>query len=99
MPTHVRLQIAGQLKQGVSFDSVLDKVRDNVGSQLERVHLLTIDNIKSVLRRVLNSMYKVHNKHFDLNTSPFTHKHLRIQAVKTTLLIVFIALSTSRANY
>ena len=35
LPKHIRQAIAGQLLQGVSFDSVLDKVRDSVGPQLE----------------------------------------------------------------
>ena len=39
LPKHIRQAIAGQLLQGVSFDSVLDKVRDSVGPKLKRLHL------------------------------------------------------------
>ena len=36
-----RLNIAGQLLQGVSFNSILDKVRNNIGRNLQRIDLLT----------------------------------------------------------
>ena len=37
-----RTAIAQQLRQGVDFQHILDKIRDNVGKQFQRLHLLTI---------------------------------------------------------
>ena len=39
--------------------------------------------IFSVSRRVLNSMYKVHRQHFDLNMSLFHPQTLVIQAINS----------------
>ena len=36
-----RKMIAGKLKQGVSFEHIMDTIRDSVGSKFERIHLLT----------------------------------------------------------
>ena len=40
LPQDIRHGIAGQLAMGVHFDSILDKVRNSVGNQLERTHLI-----------------------------------------------------------
>jgi hypothetical protein len=45
-----RLSIAGQLLQGVNFESILDKARDNVGTKLKRVHLIIKKDIYNVER-------------------------------------------------
>ena len=37
----VRLQIAGDIAQGISIDKLLDNVRDTIGSTIERMHSLT----------------------------------------------------------
>lgn len=50
IPSQDRLAIAGLIAQGVSFDKVLDKIRDNVGSHLERLHLLTKKDILNIER-------------------------------------------------
>ena len=38
--------LAGQLLQGVSFQHILDNVRDNVDGELKRIHLLTRKDIR-----------------------------------------------------
>jgi len=40
IPTVDRLYIAQQVSQGVSFDNLLDKIRDSVSSNVERIHCL-----------------------------------------------------------
>ena len=53
---HLRLQeryraaIVGMLTQGVSMERILDKVRDSVGSNLERLHLITKKDIHNIER-------------------------------------------------
>ena len=53
---HLRLQtgqrqaIAGQLAQGVTFQHILDQIRDNVGHRFERVHLITRKDISNIER-------------------------------------------------
>lgn len=41
LPQHVRNDIAGQTAMGMDFNNILDKVRNSVNIQLERVHLIT----------------------------------------------------------
>ncbi len=50
-----REAIAGQLLQGVSFDHILDKVRDNIGPDIARIHLL--------VKKDLNNIEKAFNIH------------------------------------
>ena len=45
-----RQSIAGQLLQGVSFDSILDKIRDSIGSSLQRIDLLTKKDLYNIER-------------------------------------------------
>ena len=45
-----RLSIAGQLSQGVTFERILDNIRDNVGSKFERIHLTTRKDISNIER-------------------------------------------------
>jgi hypothetical protein len=45
-----RLNIAGQLLQGVSFDSILDQVRNNIGTKLERIDLLMKKDLYNIER-------------------------------------------------
>ena len=40
--------IAQQLRQGVDFQHILDKIRDNVGKQFQRLHLLTRKDINNI---------------------------------------------------
>ena len=47
---YTRLSIAGQLLQGVSQQHILDNVRDKVGEELKRIHLLTKKDIKNIER-------------------------------------------------
>ena len=42
--------IAAQLSKGVSFDRILDDVRDSVGLSLQRIHLLTKKDIQNIER-------------------------------------------------
>ncbi len=50
IPTENRLFIAKQLAEGVSFDNLLDKVRDSVSTHLERIHLLTRKDLSNIER-------------------------------------------------
>lgn len=45
-----RRSIAGQLMQGVSVDSILDKVRENIGTKLQRINLLVKKDIYNIER-------------------------------------------------
>lgn len=40
-----RLTIVGQLAQGITFERILDNIRDNVGSKFEHIHLTTRKDI------------------------------------------------------
>lgn len=44
------LTIAGQLAQGITFERILDHIRDNVGSKFERIHLTTRKDISNIER-------------------------------------------------
>ena len=46
----MRLQIAGDIAQGISIDKLLDNVRDTIGSTIERIHLLTKKDIHNIER-------------------------------------------------
>ncbi len=53
------LSIAGQLLQGVSFDRILDNVRNNIGTNLQRMDLLTkkdmyksLSDVKDILMTI-----------------------------------------------
>ena len=43
-----RLTIAGQLAQGVDFQHILDTIRDNLGKEFHRIHLLTRKDIANI---------------------------------------------------
>lgn len=45
-----RLNIAGQLAQGVEFQHILDKIRDSVSSKFQRIHLITRKDITNIER-------------------------------------------------
>ncbi len=45
LPQTDRLVIAGQVARGVSFDRILDSIRDSVGKRFERNHLVTKKDI------------------------------------------------------
>ena len=47
LPEDVRLSIAGQLHQGVSFQHILDNIRNSVGDDLKRIHLITRKDIRN----------------------------------------------------
>ena len=48
LPESVRLAVAGKLRQGVSVEHVLDHVRDSIGTNVERIHLLTRKDIHNI---------------------------------------------------
>ena len=50
IPEGDRLAIAGQLAQGVDVQYILDKIRDNLGEQFHRIHLLTRKDITNIER-------------------------------------------------
>ena len=43
-----RLETAGKLPQGVTFQRILDDVRDNLGERFERIHLITRKDIHNI---------------------------------------------------
>ena len=47
IPESERLTRAGQLAQGVTFERVLDNIRDKIGQQFQRIHLLTQKDINN----------------------------------------------------
>ena len=48
IPDEERTAIAQQLRQGIDFQHILDKIRDNVGKQFQRLHLLTRKYINNI---------------------------------------------------
>ena len=62
LPDNVRLSVAGQLLQGVSFQHILDKVRDSVGTDLKQVHLLSRKDIGNI-----EKSYHLNTKQRDKN--------------------------------
>ena len=44
------LAIAGQLAQGVTLERVFDNIRDKIGDQFQRIHLLTRKDINNIER-------------------------------------------------
>ena len=62
LPDNVRLSVAGQLLQGVSFQHILDKVCDSVGTDLKRVHLLSRKDIENI-----EKSYHLNTKQRDKN--------------------------------
>ena len=45
-----KLEIAGKLAQGITFERILDDVRDNLGERFDRIHLLTRKDITNIER-------------------------------------------------
>ena len=43
-----RKAIAGQLDQGVSFEHIIDSIRNSVGSKFQRIHLVTRKDLKNI---------------------------------------------------
>ena len=41
LPEVARQKLSGQLAQGVTFERILDDIRDNVGSRFNRIHSVT----------------------------------------------------------
>ena len=63
---HVRSEMAGQIAMGVSLDNILDKIRNSVNSQFERVHLI----IKKDLINIEKAFgLRGHQRHKDDATS------------------------------
>ena len=62
LPHNVRLFVAGQLLQGVSFQHILEKVHDSVGTDLKRVHLISRKNIENI-----EKSYHLNTKQRDKN--------------------------------
>ena len=50
IPEQDRLAIASMLSQGVSFDNILNKIRDSVSKQIDRFHLTTKKDLHNVQR-------------------------------------------------
>jgi len=50
LPDTTHQRIAGQLAQGVSFERILDDIRDTVGDRFNRIHLVTRKDIVNIER-------------------------------------------------
>ena len=50
IPKTAQQYIAAQLSKGISFDHILDDVRDSIGSSIQRIHLLTKKDILNIER-------------------------------------------------
>ena len=50
LPEAERLRIAGQLSQGVTFERVLDDIRDSVHNKFTRIHITTRKDISNIER-------------------------------------------------
>ena len=50
LQTSLRQSIAGQLAQGVTFQHILDEIRDSVSVRFERIHLITRKDIANIER-------------------------------------------------
>ena len=50
LTTEDRQQIAGKLAQGVSFEKILNNIRESVNTKLSRIHLATRRDILNVER-------------------------------------------------
>ena len=48
IPKDIRQQIAVDLVQGISFDKILDSIRDNIGSSIDRSHLVTRKDLYNI---------------------------------------------------
>ena len=48
IPKDIRQQIAVDLVQGISFDKILDNIRDNIGSLIDRSHLVTRKDLYNI---------------------------------------------------
>ena len=48
IPKDIRQQIAVDLVQGISFDKILDNIRDNIGSSIDRSHLVTRKDLYNI---------------------------------------------------
>ena len=50
IPNTDRLAIAGRIAQGVDFQHILDNIRDSLGQQFHRIHLLTRKDVTNMER-------------------------------------------------
>ena len=48
LPEVAHQRISGQLAQGVTFEGILDDIRDSVGSKFNRIHLATRKDIANI---------------------------------------------------
>ena len=48
LPLSERAAIAGQLARGVDFQHILDNIRDSLGKEFQRIHLLTRKDITNI---------------------------------------------------
>ena len=51
MPTHIRMELAAKLAQGISMDRILDDIRDSITSKLDRTHLINKQDLHNIKRQ------------------------------------------------
>ena len=50
LPAVKRTEIAGQISQGITFQRILDNIRDSVSTKFDRIHLITRKDIANIER-------------------------------------------------
>ena len=50
LPATKRAEIAGQISQGITFQRIIDDIRDSVSGKFDRIHLITRKDIANIER-------------------------------------------------
>ncbi len=61
MDTRVTMDTFAQIQQGVSFQHILDDIRDHISGDLKRIHLMTRKDVTGKHPAILLSQYIVPN--------------------------------------
>ena len=64
LPEVARQRISGQLAQGVTFDGILNDIRDSAGRKFNRIHLATRKDIANIEKAY---GYRQHSEHWCLD--------------------------------
>jgi hypothetical protein len=86
MPEQLRLSIAAKLTQGVTFEKILDDIRDSVGAKgLQREHLTSRQDMRNIMRQYnIEGIEKHPNDH--TSVSAWVHE---MQSMEFDPVIVF----------